>query len=81
MCSSLPAYRLYDKAGKSVLMRPAKLLLNNNFSGKPEDIYLFTGARPQAAFGNSTQWNSQQSAGRIGEITPERRPVKTTPSE
>ena len=37
-----------------VLMRPPKLLLNNNFSGKPEDIYLFLGGPPQAAFGNST---------------------------
>ena len=35
-------------------MRPPKLLLNNNFSGKPEDIYLFLGGPPQAAFGNST---------------------------
>jgi phosphoglycolate phosphatase-like HAD superfamily hydrolase len=37
-----------------VLMREGKVLLNNNFSGKPEDIYLFTGRRPQIAFGNST---------------------------
>jgi phosphoglycolate phosphatase-like HAD superfamily hydrolase len=44
----------YAKDGKGILMRPPKLLLNNNFSGKPEDIYLFTGRRPQAAFGNST---------------------------
>ena len=35
-------------------MRPPKLLLNNNFSGKPEDIYLFLGRHPKAAFGNST---------------------------
>jgi hypothetical protein len=35
-------------------MRPPKLLLDNNFSGKPEDIYLFTGLRPLASFGNST---------------------------
>ena len=35
-------------------MRPPKLLLNNNFSGKPEDIYLFIGRHPKAAFGNST---------------------------
>jgi len=35
-------------------MRPPKLLLNNNFSGKPEDIYLFLGRHPRAAFGNST---------------------------
>ena len=31
----------------------AKLLLNNNYAGKAEDIYLFTGHRPQAAFGNT----------------------------
>src|SRR5262249_47034626 len=30
-----------------------KLLLNNNMSGKPEDINLFVGQHPKAAFGNS----------------------------
>ncbi len=40
--------------GKPTLVKLPKLLLNNNFSGKAEDIYLFTGRRPQAAFGNST---------------------------
>ena len=44
----------YAKDGKGILMRSPKLLLNDNFSGKPENIYLFTGRRPQAAFGNST---------------------------
>ena len=44
----------YNQAGQGVLMRPPKLLLNNNFSGKPEDIYLFTGRHSKAAFGNST---------------------------
>jgi len=44
----------YDKQGNGILMRPPKLLLNNNLSGKPEDIYLFTGRAPRAAFGNST---------------------------
>ena len=44
----------YAEDGKAVLMRPPKLLLNDNFSGKPQDIYLFTGRRPYAAFGNST---------------------------
>ncbi len=44
----------YDAAGKGVLTRPPKPLLNNNFSGKPEDIYLFIGRHPKAAFGNST---------------------------
>jgi hypothetical protein len=44
----------YDKQGNGILMRPPKLLLNNNLSGKPEDIYLFLGRHPRAAFGNST---------------------------
>jgi hypothetical protein len=44
----------YDAAGEGVLMREPKLQLNNNNSGKPEDIHLFTGERPRAAFGNST---------------------------
>jgi hypothetical protein len=35
-------------------MRSPKVLLNDNFSGKPEDIYLFLGRHPKAAFGNST---------------------------
>ena len=43
-----------SKDGQAVLMKEPKLLLNNNFSGKPEDIYLFIGKRPHAAFGNST---------------------------
>ncbi|HEY1654670.1 MAG TPA: hypothetical protein VGF86_06130 [Candidatus Tumulicola sp.] len=34
-------------------MKTPKLLLNNNLSGKPQDIYLFLGRRPVAAFGNS----------------------------
>jgi hypothetical protein len=29
-------------------------LTDNNFAGKPEDIALFIGIRPAAAFGNST---------------------------
>ena len=44
----------YNQQGQGVLVRPAKLLLDNNFSGKPEDIYLFIGRHPKAAFGNST---------------------------
>jgi haloacid dehalogenase-like hydrolase len=39
--------------GHVVLMKPAKLLLYNDLSGKAEDIYLFLGGPPQAAFGNS----------------------------
>ncbi len=52
--SALDTEFTYNDAGKAILMRPPKLLVNNNFSGKPEDIYLFIGRRPQAAFGNST---------------------------
>lgn len=44
----------YVQSGKAILLKVPKLLLNNNMSGKPEDIYLFTGRQPQAAFGNST---------------------------
>ncbi|MGC9992151.1 MAG: HAD family hydrolase [Candidatus Cybelea sp.] len=44
----------YSENGKATLIKAPKLLLNNNMSGKPEDIYLFTGLQPQAAFGNST---------------------------
>jgi hypothetical protein len=46
-------------------------LFNNNFSGKPEDIYLFTGSRPLAAFGNSTgdremeEWTSAGQGARL----------------
>ncbi|MGC8659468.1 MAG: HAD family hydrolase [Desulfomonilaceae bacterium] len=44
----------HSQDGTGLLIRLPKLLLNDNFSGKPENIYLFTGRRPQAAFGNST---------------------------
>jgi hypothetical protein len=44
----------YDKAGKPVLTKEPKLLLNDNFAGKPEGIHLMIGRRPFAAFGNST---------------------------
>jgi hypothetical protein len=52
--SALETQFTYTKDGKGILMRSPKLLLNDNFSGKPEDIYLFTGNRPRSAFGNST---------------------------
>jgi hypothetical protein len=52
--SSLATQFEYDTDGKAVLIRPPKLLLYNDFSGKPQDIYLFLGRPPRAAFGNST---------------------------
>jgi len=44
----------YDKDGKQFLTKEPKLLLNDNFAGKPEGIHLEIGRRPRAAFGNST---------------------------
>jgi len=52
--SALDTKYEYNKEGQGVLMRDPKLLLNNNFAGKAEDIYLFIGKHPHAAFGNST---------------------------
>jgi phosphoglycolate phosphatase-like HAD superfamily hydrolase len=44
----------YGKDGKPFLTKDPKLLLNDNFAGKPEGIHLMIGRRPHAAFGNST---------------------------
>jgi uncharacterized protein (TIGR03000 family) len=44
----------YDKSGTPFLMKEPKLLLNDNYAGKPEGIHLMIGQRPFAAFGNST---------------------------
>ena len=51
--SALEMQFTYNAAGEAILMRPPKLLINNDFSGKAEDIYLFLGGPPQAAFGNA----------------------------
>ncbi len=51
--SALETQFTYNAEGDAILMRPPKLLINNDFSGKAEDIYLFIGGPPQAAFGNS----------------------------
>ena len=52
--SALETQYRYNSQGEGVLMRVPKIELDNNMSGKPEDIYLFTGQRPRMAFGNST---------------------------
>ncbi len=44
----------YSKDGRPFLTKDPKLLLNDNFAGKPEGIHLMIGRRPHAAFGNST---------------------------
>ena len=44
----------YDKNGRPFLSKDPKLLLNDDFAGKPEGIHLMIGRRPHAAFGNST---------------------------
>lgn len=51
--SALDTKYMY-KDGQGMLMKEPKLLLDNDFAGKPEDIYLFTGKRPVIAFGNSS---------------------------
>ncbi len=51
--SALDTQYEYNKEGQGVLMRDPKLLLNNNGAGKAEDIHLFIGKRPHAAFGNT----------------------------
>jgi hypothetical protein len=52
--SAVATQYTYDKGGQGILMKDPKVLLDNDFAGKPEDIYLFTGKRPYAAFGNSS---------------------------
>jgi phosphoglycolate phosphatase-like HAD superfamily hydrolase len=43
----------HDKAGKPILTKEPKLLLNDDNVGKPEGIHMMIGRRPHAAFGNS----------------------------
>jgi phosphoglycolate phosphatase-like HAD superfamily hydrolase len=52
--SALGTTYSYDKAGKPILTKEPKLLLNDDNAGKPEGIHLMIGRRPYAAFGNST---------------------------
>jgi phosphoglycolate phosphatase-like HAD superfamily hydrolase len=44
----------YDRNGRPFLTKDPKLLLNDDFAGKPEGIHLMIGRRPHAGFGNST---------------------------
>jgi phosphoserine phosphatase len=44
----------YGDDGKPIMTRPPKLLIYDDVAGKPQDIYLFLGRPPRAAFGNST---------------------------
>lgn len=44
----------YTNSGAPMLTKEPKLLLNDNNAGKPENIQLMIGRRPNAAFGNST---------------------------
>jgi hypothetical protein len=43
----------YDKQGNPIIMKLPELLLYNDGAGKAQDIDLFIGRKPQAAFGNS----------------------------
>ena len=44
----------YDKDGKPILTKEAKVMLVDDGPGKPQGIHLMIGRRPHAAFGNST---------------------------
>ena len=44
----------YGQDGRPELIKLPKLLVNDNYAGKPESIHLMIGRRPYAAFGNST---------------------------
>ena len=44
----------YGKDRKPILTKEPRLLLSDDYAGKPEGIHLMIGRRPQAAFGNST---------------------------
>jgi hypothetical protein len=60
-----------SKDGNTLILDP-KLLLNNNYAGKANDIYLFTGRRPKAAFGNTAgdqemlEYTTAGSGARLG---------------
>ncbi|MCG5238010.1 HAD family hydrolase [Xanthobacter oligotrophicus] len=56
----------YGKDGRPVLTKEPRLLLNDNFAGKPEGIHLMIGRRPNAAFGNSTGDRQMQEYTRAG---------------
>jgi phosphoserine phosphatase len=43
----------YTEDGRGVLVKQPALLFFDDVAAKPEDIYLFLGRRPRAAFGNS----------------------------
>jgi len=43
----------HDSAGRPILTKEPKLLLNDDHAGKPEGIHMMIGRRPVAAFGNS----------------------------
>ena len=43
----------YDKTGRPILTKEPKLILKDDYAGKPEGIHLVIGRRPRAAFGNS----------------------------
>jgi phosphoglycolate phosphatase-like HAD superfamily hydrolase len=42
-----------DSQGAPILTKEPKVLLNDNFAGKPEGIHFMIGRQPNAAFGNS----------------------------
>jgi len=64
----------YAKDGKPFLFKEPKLLLNDDFTGKPEGIHLMIGRRPNMAAGNSTgdrqmlEWTKAGDGARLSMI-------------
>lgn len=60
-----------DGNGEPVLVKRPEILLVDDQAGKPENIHLFIGRRPVAAFGNSTgdqpmlEWTGAQKGARL----------------
>ena len=64
----------YAKDGKPYLFKEPKVLLNDNYTGKPEGIHLMIGRRPVLAAGNSTgdqqmlEWTKAGDGARLSMI-------------
>jgi len=64
----------YAKDGKPYLFKEPKVLLNDNYTGKPEGIHLMIGRRPVMAGGNSTgdqqmlEWTKAGDGARLSMI-------------
>ena len=76
----------YDKSGRPMLTKEARLLLNDDKAGKPEGIHLMIGRRPVAAFGNSIgdkqmlEYTQAGDGARLMMLVPTTTPRASTPT-